>query len=116
LVEGSSVDLSEIMKLIIVALAIAGGVAGAGAGALTVQITAPQVSPPLSFKMGEPRRPDGAMLTLDELRVAILPLRKDAPIYMANEARPDFGEKRSVVALNSVEVVPRYKVELKACN
>jgi hypothetical protein len=51
-----------------------------------------------------------------ELRVAVLPLRKDAPIYMAKEARPDFGEKRSEVALNSVEVVPRYEVELKAGN
>jgi hypothetical protein len=53
------------MKSIIVALAIAGGVAGADASVLTVQVTAPQVSPPLSFKMGEPRRPDGALLTLD---------------------------------------------------
>jgi hypothetical protein len=48
-----------------------------------------------------------------ELRVAILPLRKDAPIYMAKEARPDFGNGESVVALRSVEIVPRYQTELK---
>ena len=34
-----------------------------------------------------------------DLRVAILPLRKDAPIYMAQSARPDFGKAESVVEL-----------------
>ena len=49
-----------------------------------------------------------------DLRVEILPLRKDAPIYLAKEARPDFGGKQSVVSLNRVEIVPRYQITLKA--
>ena len=47
-----------------------------------------------------------------DLRMAILPLRKDAPIYMAKEARPDFSKADSVVALQSIEIVPRYQVQL----
>jgi beta-galactosidase len=49
-----------------------------------------------------------------DLRVEILPLRKDAPIYMAAEARPDFGTNASVVVLKAVEIIPRYRVELSA--
>jgi beta-galactosidase len=49
-----------------------------------------------------------------ELRVVILPLRKDAPIYMAKEARPDFGSAESAVALERVEIVPRYQAQLDA--
>ena len=49
-----------------------------------------------------------------DLRVAILPLRNDAPIYLAQEAKPDFAEKQSIVSLNRVELVPRYQIELKA--
>ena len=44
--------------------------------------------------------------------MALLPLRKDAPIYLAKEARPDFGEAPSIVALESVEIIPRYQVQL----
>jgi hypothetical protein len=47
-----------------------------------------------------------------DLRIAILPLRKDAPIYMAKGARPDFGGKESVAELRSATIVPRYQVEL----
>jgi hypothetical protein len=47
-----------------------------------------------------------------DLRIAILPLRNDAPIYMAKEARPDFSKADSAVALQGVEVVPRYQVQL----
>ncbi len=49
-----------------------------------------------------------------DLRIAILPMRKDAPIYMAKEARPDFGAADSVVALPAIEIVPRYQVQLTA--
>ncbi len=49
-----------------------------------------------------------------DLRVEILPLRKDAPIYLAKEARPDFGGQQSVVSLSSVEVIPRYQIQLQA--
>lgn len=47
-----------------------------------------------------------------DLRVAILPLRKDAPVYMAPSARPEFGKAESVVKLSRVELVPRYQVRL----
>jgi beta-galactosidase len=49
-----------------------------------------------------------------DLRIEILPLRKDAPIYLAKEAQPDFGGKQSVVSLYRVEIVPRYQVVLRA--
>jgi beta-galactosidase len=48
-----------------------------------------------------------------DLRVAILPLQKNAPIYMASAARPDFGTNTSVVSLTSAELVPRYRAEIK---
>ncbi|MGH7989796.1 MAG: beta-galactosidase, partial [Limisphaerales bacterium] len=49
-----------------------------------------------------------------DLRLAILPLRKDAPIYMAEKARPCFGKADSVVALQRIEIVPRYQLQLTA--
>lgn len=55
-----------------------------------------------------------------ELRIAILPLRRDAVvgrsqrIYLADVLLPDFGEAASVAALSSVEIVPRYEVRLLA--
>jgi len=47
-----------------------------------------------------------------ELRVEILPLRKDAPIYLAEKAKPDFGKADNVVALTGVELVFRDEVRL----
>ncbi|TAK93713.1 MAG: hypothetical protein EPO07_17745, partial [Verrucomicrobia bacterium] len=49
-----------------------------------------------------------------ELRVQILPLRRDAPIYLPESARPKFGEATSVAELRGVEIVPRYSAELIA--
>jgi len=49
-----------------------------------------------------------------DLRVAILPLRKDAPIYLAKEAQPEFGNRSSVVSLNNIEIIPHYQIELEA--
>lgn len=49
-----------------------------------------------------------------DLRIAILPLRKDAPIYMADAAKPGFGTKESVVNLDRVEIVESRTVQLKA--
>jgi hypothetical protein len=49
-----------------------------------------------------------------ELRVAILALREDAPIYLANEARPDFGDQpdelgsRSGSTFRFYSSVPRF--------
>ena len=47
------------------------------------------------------------------LQVVILPLQKDAPIYLAKEAKPDFGDSESIVKLEQVEIVPRYHVQLR---
>ncbi len=49
-----------------------------------------------------------------DLQLAILPLRKDAPIYMADEAKPHFGKAQSVVDLKRVEILPRYHLQLTA--
>jgi hypothetical protein len=59
------------------------------------------------------RRHTPDILTGD-LRIAILPLRKDAPIYMAEKARPHFGSADSVAALQRIEIIPRYQLELIA--
>ena len=49
-----------------------------------------------------------------DLRIAIVPLRKDAPIYMAESARPDFGNTAAVAALQRIEIIPRCQVQLTA--
>jgi hypothetical protein len=40
-----------------------------------------------------------------DLRLEILPLRKDAPIYLEPKDRPDFGTNDTLLKLQSVEVV-----------
>ena len=42
-----------------------------------------------------------------DLRIAILPLRKDAPIYMADSSRPQFDTNNNLVLLRSVQLLPR---------
>ena len=46
-----------------------------------------------------------------DLRLEILPLRKDAPIYLEPEAKPDFGSGVSLAKLQSVEIINRHTVE-----
>ena len=48
-----------------------------------------------------------------ELRLEVLPLRKDAPIYLAKEAWPDFGKAESTARLQSVEIVNHYRAQLQ---
>jgi beta-galactosidase len=48
-----------------------------------------------------------------DLRIAILPLRKDAPIYMTETARPHFSTAGSAVALQGIEIIPRYQLQLR---
>lgn len=48
-----------------------------------------------------------------ELRLEVLPLRKDAPIYLAKEAWPDFGKAESTATLQSVEIVNHYRAQLQ---
>lgn len=65
-----------------------------------------------AFEIGLRRHAPGI---LDgDLRIAILPLRIDAPIYMADQARPHFGSADSVADLQSVEIIPRYQLQLTA--
>ncbi len=40
-----------------------------------------------------------------DLRLEILPLRKDAPVFLEPKARPDFGANGSLVELQSVEIL-----------
>jgi hypothetical protein len=47
-----------------------------------------------------------------DLRIAILPLRKGAPIYMADKAQPHFDGADSVADLQSVEIIPHYQLQL----
>jgi len=46
------------------------------------------------------------------LKLQILPLRKDAPIYMPNASWPDFGDKLEVVDVRSVTATPEYEIVL----
>jgi beta-galactosidase len=54
------------------------------------------------------------------LQIAILPLRKDAVlgpnprIFVAEAARPDFGDAAAVATIKSIEIVPTYEVRLEA--
>lgn len=65
-----------------------------------------------SFDIGLRRYAPGIMN--GDLEVAILPLQNHAPIYLAKDARPEFGDKPDVVLLNEVEIIPRYQVQLNA--
>ncbi len=55
-----------------------------------------------------------------DLRIAILPLRKDTvmgparKVYLADELIPDFGNAASVVQLQGVEIIPRYQASFPA--
>ena len=49
-----------------------------------------------------------AILTGD-LRLEILPLRADAPIYLEPKAQPDFSGKDSLVELQGIEILNRYE-------
>ncbi|MCS7336978.1 MAG: beta-galactosidase [Verrucomicrobiae bacterium] len=59
------------------------------------------------------RRHAPEILTGD-LRIAILPLQKDAPIYLQPEAIPDFTKTAAIAELNRLELVQRQSVTLVA--
>lgn len=48
-----------------------------------------------------------------DLRIAILPLQRDAPVYMADEAWPDDIGEDGAVALRAAEIVPRFTARLR---
>jgi hypothetical protein len=47
-----------------------------------------------------------------DLRLEILPLRKDAPIYLEPKDRPDFGNHESIATVQNVEIINRYEDKL----
>jgi len=47
----------------------------------------------------------GPEILTGDLRLEILPLRKDAPIFLEPKAQPDFGDQQDIVKLLSAEIV-----------
>jgi hypothetical protein len=47
----------------------------------------------------------GPEIFLGDLRLEILPLRKDAPIYIEPKDRPDFGKTDSLAEVRSVQLI-----------
>ncbi|TWI62909.1 glycosyl hydrolase family 35 [Pseudoduganella lurida] len=46
----------------------------------------------------------------NELSLAVLPLRADAPVYLPKEGRPAFSGKQQLVHLNKLYLTPVYKI------
>ena len=47
------------------------------------------------------------------MELSILPLRKDAPIFIEEEFRPDFGDRNQIVDLKSARLIPRYRFRIE---
>lgn len=47
-----------------------------------------------------------------DLILKVLHLRKDAPIYLANEAKPDFGVENSICKIENIELIEVHTIEL----
>lgn len=63
-----------------------------------------------TFEIGLPRH--FLDVATDDLRIAIIPLQSNAPIYMASDARPAFKNADSVASIRSVEIDPIYTLQL----
>ena len=50
---------------------------------------------------------------LDQLRLSILPLRKDAPVYFEAPRAIRYNSAGEAVELESVELLPEYELRLK---
>jgi hypothetical protein len=48
----------------------------------------------------------------EEVQLSVLPLRRDAPIYLPKERWPDFGHRAQIAEVLSVDAVPEYEVTL----
>jgi hypothetical protein len=48
------------------------------------------------------------------LELSILPLRKDAPIFIEKEFQPDFGDRNQIVDLKSARLIPQYEFRIDA--
>ena len=47
------------------------------------------------------------------LELSILPLRRDAPIFLERRFRPNFGSKNQIVDLKSATLIPQYKFQIE---
>jgi beta-galactosidase len=47
------------------------------------------------------------------MELSILPLRKDAPLFIEKEFRPDFGSSNQIVDVKSARVIPQYKFRIE---
>ena len=48
------------------------------------------------------------------LRLSVLPLRADAPIYLPKESRPDFAGAAQIAALRQVKLIPVYQLSISS--
>jgi hypothetical protein len=46
--------------------------------------------------------------------LAILPLRKDAPVYLETATRPEYAPSGQAISLDGVTLVPEYQLEIDA--
>ncbi len=46
------------------------------------------------------------------LTLKILPLRKDAPIFLEPGFTPDFGQKSELESIDSIKLVPEYELRI----
>jgi beta-galactosidase len=51
-------------------------------------------------------------ITSTPLRLRIVPLRKDAPLYLPAKAWPDFGSANAIGLVEKIEISPEYEVRL----
>ncbi|MGA8149335.1 MAG: hypothetical protein WB952_00025 [Terriglobales bacterium] len=63
------------------------------------------------WEVGLKRFATGIMDT--PLEVKILPLLKDAPIYLPHSAWPDFGPRGAVGEIHRIDIAPEYDVSLQ---
>jgi beta-galactosidase len=47
------------------------------------------------------------------IELSILPLRRDAPIFIEKRFKPNFGDKNQIVDLGSVALIPQYKFRIE---
>jgi hypothetical protein len=52
--------------------------------------------------------------SIPKLTLSILPLRKDAPIFLELKLRPDFSGRSQIAGLKSVTLVPQYQFTVRA--
>jgi len=52
--------------------------------------------------------------TAGDLTLEILPLRKDAPIYLEQKYRPTFFERDQLARLDKVTLVPQYELVIES--